>query len=124
MRLAVALDMVRPEPRHGHVQRGCVSMNSDLGLLWVNAVYGVGERAIFEQAVLVHSLDLRGLADGILAPASGENGNARFCLGSSGGRVRSGCGPASAPPDTYGASPTDSMARCRTAAAADGSPAP
>ncbi len=65
--LTVRIDVQRAEPRRGVIAREAVAMNSDMGLVWAEVSFWVGETQIFAQEVLLHSLSIRGWADEIEA---------------------------------------------------------
>lgn len=57
--LGVVFDLNRKESPQGVITRNNVAMNSDLGLLWAEISFWVGQKAIFKQEVLLHSNDIR-----------------------------------------------------------------
>jgi len=70
--LAARLEILRKEPEHGVINRNCVEMNSDLGLLWMNLSLWVGEREIFSQNIMVHCLDVDQLAQDLQRLKQGD----------------------------------------------------
>jgi hypothetical protein len=56
--LAVGIEILRKEMEQGTIRRKTVLMNSDLGLLWTRVSYQVGEKEIFAQEVLLHSISI------------------------------------------------------------------
>jgi hypothetical protein len=73
-RLAIRIDVLRQETEQGLFHRQFVMMNSDLGLLWTHVGFWVGEKEIFAQDVLLHSLSIESWAAQIKAmnPEIGE----------------------------------------------------
>jgi hypothetical protein len=57
--LGVVFDLHRKESQHGVIARNHVVMNSDLGLVWAEISFWVGQKAIYTQEVLMHSNDIR-----------------------------------------------------------------
>ena len=57
--LGVVFDLNRKESPQGVITRKNVAMNSDLGLLWAEISFLVGQKTIFSQDVLLHSNDIR-----------------------------------------------------------------
>jgi hypothetical protein len=81
-RLAVDIDIVRAEHRPGLVYRGCVALNSCLGLLWAHVTFTVGRRETFCQEVLLQSDNLREFADGVVGLLRGQTGEVALDIGS------------------------------------------
>lgn len=70
--LAIDIDIQRKEPELGMIARQAVLMNSDLGLLWAQVTFTVGEDHIFSHEVLLHSQDIERWAQAIENLVQGE----------------------------------------------------
>ncbi len=82
MRLALEVEVLRPEREGGMIHHGCVALNSALGLVWARVAYSLGDDEYFEHEVLLRSEDLRALADGILQLLAGRVRDVRLDVGS------------------------------------------
>jgi hypothetical protein len=57
--IGIQINFLRKEVGQGIIERGCVSMNSDMGLLWTEVSFFVAEEPFYAQEVLLHSSDVR-----------------------------------------------------------------
>jgi len=61
--LGVVFDLHHKVAPQGIITRNHVNMNSDLGLLWTEVSFWVGNKSIYNQDVLVHVEDIRRFSD-------------------------------------------------------------
>jgi hypothetical protein len=72
--LGVCIDIYKKEPISGSFHRNCISMNTQLGLVWADVSFWVAEKEIFHQDVLLHSISVREWASAIEGLAREEGG--------------------------------------------------